>query len=108
MTDYSFILSKIYPGKQWSMSGDDYKGLVWLDEGDQPTQEQLDQEYADYRKQNDYIFSRENAYLNAGLTLEKLVVDMWEKEVEGNPASSIATQAIREQIKLQYPKPVLK
>ena len=56
----------------------------------------------------EYQRQRQLAYNQSGLTIEKLVVDLWEKEVEGNPTSSIATQATREQIKLQYPKPSVK
>lgn len=43
MIDYSLILVTHYSGKQWSLNGDTYEGLDWLDETPKPTQEQLDE-----------------------------------------------------------------
>jgi hypothetical protein len=31
MTDYAAVLAAIRPGAQWSLDGDDYAGLTWLD-----------------------------------------------------------------------------
>jgi hypothetical protein len=42
MIDYSLILSKNYVGKQWSLNGDSYDGLDWLDLSPKPTQAELD------------------------------------------------------------------
>jgi hypothetical protein len=42
MIDYVIILSTNYPGKQWSLNGNSYEGLDWLDESPKPTQEELD------------------------------------------------------------------
>jgi hypothetical protein len=42
MIDYSLILSKNYVGKQWSLNGDNYDGLDWLDSSPKPTQAELD------------------------------------------------------------------
>jgi hypothetical protein len=42
MLDYSLILSVNYPGKQWSLDGESYDGLTWLDESPKPTQAELD------------------------------------------------------------------
>jgi hypothetical protein len=42
MTDYASVLTAIRPGAQWSLNGDSYDGLTWLDEGDAPTQAELD------------------------------------------------------------------
>ena len=36
MIDYALILSTKYPGAQWTLNGDNYDGLVWLDETAQP------------------------------------------------------------------------
>jgi hypothetical protein len=40
--DYTAVLNANYPGTQWSMSGDTYEGLDWLDESPKPTQAELD------------------------------------------------------------------
>lgn len=42
MIDYALILSTNYPGAQWTLNGDDYDGLTWLDNTPQPTQVELD------------------------------------------------------------------
>jgi hypothetical protein len=42
MSDYTLILSKNYVGKQWTLNGNSYGGLTWLDSSPKPTQEELD------------------------------------------------------------------
>jgi hypothetical protein len=42
MIIYSQILSINYSTSQWSMLGNDYESLVWLEETIKPTQEELD------------------------------------------------------------------
>jgi hypothetical protein len=42
MIDYSQILSTNYAGKQWSLNGNSYDGLDWLDSSPKPTQAELD------------------------------------------------------------------
>jgi hypothetical protein len=42
MIDYTLILSVNYVGKQWSLNGDSYDGLDWLDSSPKPTQAELD------------------------------------------------------------------
>ena len=42
MINYSQILLTNYVGKQWSLSGNSYDGLEWLDSSTKPTQEELD------------------------------------------------------------------
>jgi hypothetical protein len=42
MTDYAAVLSSIRPGTQWSLDGNTYDGLTWLDETPKPSQAELD------------------------------------------------------------------
>lgn len=42
MTDYPAVLAALYPDAEWSLNGDSYDGLVWLSEGDAPSQDELD------------------------------------------------------------------
>jgi hypothetical protein len=42
MIDYSLILVTNYADKQWSLTGDSYDGLDWLDASTKPTQAELD------------------------------------------------------------------
>ena len=45
MIDYALILTANYPGTQWTLNGDTYDGLTWLDETPQPTQAELDAQW---------------------------------------------------------------
>ena len=40
--DISLILSRKYPGAEWTLNGDSYDGLTWLSEGDVPTLAELE------------------------------------------------------------------
>jgi hypothetical protein len=42
MIDYAQILTVNYAGSQWTLNGDSYDGLTWLDESPKPTQAELD------------------------------------------------------------------
>ena len=42
MTDYAAVLTAIRPGAQWTLDGDDYAGLTWLDDSPKPTKKTLD------------------------------------------------------------------
>jgi hypothetical protein len=42
MIDYPTILTRKYPGQEWTLNGDDYSGLTWLSEGKAPTEKQLE------------------------------------------------------------------
>ena len=42
MTDYVAVLTRNYPGAEWSLDGDQYSGLTWLSEAPQPSQAELD------------------------------------------------------------------
>ena len=40
--DYPAVLNAKYPGTLWTMDGDEYTGLNWLDDSPKPTQAELD------------------------------------------------------------------
>jgi hypothetical protein len=42
MIDYAAILTLNYPGTQWTLEGDNYDGLIWLNNTPKPTQAELD------------------------------------------------------------------
>jgi hypothetical protein len=42
MTDYAAVLSALYPGAEWSLNGDSYAGLTWLDDSPKPSKKTLD------------------------------------------------------------------
>jgi len=45
MIDYTAILTSNYPNAQWTLSGDDYEGLTWLDSTPKPTQAELNAQW---------------------------------------------------------------
>jgi hypothetical protein len=49
MIDYAAILSANYAGKQWTLEGDNYDGLTWLDSTPKPTQAELDQQWEEVK-----------------------------------------------------------
>lgn len=42
MIDYAEILMQYYEDKKWSLNGNSYDGLTWLDSSPKPTQAELD------------------------------------------------------------------
>jgi hypothetical protein len=52
MTDYAAVLTAIRPGAQWSLSGDAYEGLTWLDDSPKPTKKTLDDAWPQVQHDN--------------------------------------------------------
>jgi len=46
MTDYAAVLAAEYPGREWSLNGNDYATLVMHDDGPKPTKATLDAAWA--------------------------------------------------------------
>jgi len=65
MIDYAKILTKNYVDKQWSISGDSYDGLSWLDSSPKPTKEELNSQWEDIQAEeaaNAYKAKRASEY----------------------------------------------
>ena len=45
MTDYALVLSREFPGREWSLSGNDYASLIMHDDGPKPTKKTLDDKW---------------------------------------------------------------
>jgi hypothetical protein len=54
MTDYAAVLTAIRPGAQWSLDGDDYAGLTWLDDSPKPTKKTLDDAWPQVQYDRDH------------------------------------------------------
>ena len=52
--DITLILSKNYVGAEWTLDGDDYSGLTWLDDSPKPTEAELQSQWADIEFQVTY------------------------------------------------------
>lgn len=46
MTDYALVLTREYPGREWSLNGNDYSTLTIHDDGPKPTKATLDGKWA--------------------------------------------------------------
>jgi len=65
VTDYTAVLAANYAGTKWTMDGDHYDGLNWLDDTPKPTQAELDAAWpqVQYEQQRAEIETqRRNAY----------------------------------------------
>ena len=47
------ILREDYPDRKWSLIGENYDGLVMLDEGDKPTLEELEAAWPDVKEKHE-------------------------------------------------------
>jgi hypothetical protein len=52
--NYVTILATNYPGAQWTLTGDTYDGITWLDDTPQPTQTELDAQWPAVEYANQY------------------------------------------------------
>jgi hypothetical protein len=102
MTDYAAVLTAIRPGALWTLDGDDYAGLTWLDDSPKPTKKTLDDAWpmVEWQMQHDAIEAQRRARYQAetdGLYFEAVRGD-------GNlDAWKAATAQIRAE--LPYPEP---
>ena len=102
MRDLTKALMSLYPGAQWTLSGDQYSGLTWLDGNDKPkpTQEELEAE-ADRLHQvwlnNQYQRDRVKEYPPISDQLDMLYHD----KLDGTTTWQDAVQAVKD----KYPKP---
>ena len=80
MTNYPAVLLKLYPDSQWSLRGDTYDGLTWLDDTPKPSQAELDAAWpAVQQAQADAVAAKEAARQSAidklaalGLTVDEI------------------------------------
>ena len=106
--DYPFILAKYYPNTQWTLNGNDYKNIIWLDETTKPSEEELQIHYQEYlaeKEQIKYRDERTSAYNERGADIQSVVEALRENIMENRPEKLQAIQAIVEQVKLEFPKP---
>jgi ABC-type Fe3+-hydroxamate transport system substrate-binding protein len=97
--NFALILETNYGNKQWSMSGEAYDGITWLDESPKPTEEEM----ANLWQQTQVIVqnkqadrSRKNAY--------QIESDPLFFKTQRGEATIEEWQAKIEEIKQRYPK----
>ena len=109
--DYPFILAKYYPNTQWTLNGDDYKNIIWLDETTKPSEEELQLHYQEYlieRERTKYRDERKSAYNERGADILSVVEALRESIIENRSEKLQAIQGIIEQVKIEFPKPEVK
>ncbi len=76
MIDYAAILTRRYLGKQWTLNGDNYEGLTWLDDSTKPTKTKLDSLWAEVQQEiadekNAKLAQRQAVLDKLGLTVDE-------------------------------------
>jgi hypothetical protein len=95
MIDYPAILNANYAGAQWTMNGDTFDGLDWLDETPKPTQAELDAQWAtvDYNNQCTIIqFTRHSEYV----AKSDPIFFEWQRGTKTQAEWEAAVQAIKD------------
>jgi hypothetical protein len=54
MTNYVAVIEKLYPNAFWTLEGDDYAGLTWLDDSPKPTKKTLDDAWPQVEYDREY------------------------------------------------------
>jgi hypothetical protein len=95
MIDYAAILSANYAGAQWTLNGDTYDGLTWLDSTPKPTQAELDAAWpqVDYNNQVAAVETTRRTQYEAqsdGLFFE------WQRGTNTKEAWEAAVQAVKD------------
>ena len=103
MIDYAAILTANYSGKAWTLNGDTYDGLTWLDESPKPTQAELDSQWpeVDYERQVATVETTRRTQYEAksdGLFFE------WQRGTNTKEAWKAAVEAIK--AANPYPNPI--
>jgi hypothetical protein len=99
MIDYSLILVTNYADKQWSLTGDSYDGLEWLDSSTKPTQSELDSQWNVIQAE-----IAANAYKAKRAAEYPPITDYLDGVVKGDIAQQEAYIAACLAVKLKYPK----
>jgi hypothetical protein len=103
MIDYAAILILNYPGAQWTLNGDSYEGLDWLDSTPKPTQAELDALWGPLlaeRARTAYIDKRVAEYPALGD-----FADAYYWSQNGDNTKMTAYLEKCDAVKVKYPKP---
>ena len=95
MIDYAAVLTANYPGAQWSLDGNTYEGLIWLDNTPKPTQAALEAAWptVDYNNQVAAVETTRRTQYEAqsdGLFFE------WQRGTNTQAAWETAVQAVKD------------
>jgi hypothetical protein len=100
MTDYAAVLLAIRPGAEWSLNGDTYEGLTWLDDSPKPTKKTLDDAWPQVQYDRDHA-----AVESARRARYQAETDGLFFEAQREGGDLTAWKAAVDQIKADLPKP---
>jgi hypothetical protein len=95
MIDYSLILATNYADAQWSLNGDTYAGLTWLDETPKPTQAELDAQWPAVDYQNQYNLVSKTRHAEYIKTSDPIFFE-WQRGTKTQADWDTAVQAIKD------------
>jgi hypothetical protein len=77
-------LQNLRPGAQWSLDGETYNGLIWHDESEPPTQEEVESEIERIRPIFEYQEKRRREYPSVVDQLDMIFHDFdgWKKMIQ--------------------------
>ena len=79
MTDYAAVLTRRHQGREWTLNGDDYTGLVMLDGGSTPSQKSLDDAWPDVQAE---IAAERNAQTAALISAQAKLAELGLSDAE--------------------------
>jgi hypothetical protein len=103
MIDYTAILSANYRNAQWTINGDTYDGLTWLDETPKPTQAELDAQWPQVAY-NQQVATVETTRRTEYETKSDGLFFEWQRGTNTQAAWEAAVQAVKDAN--PYPPPL--
>jgi len=95
MIDYTAILVTNYLGTQWTLDGETYQGLTWLDETPKPTQAELDAQWAQVNYNNQYDLVAKTRHAEYIKTSDPIFFE-WQRGTKTQADWDNAVQAIKD------------
>lgn len=95
MIDYATILSVNYPTAQWTLNGDNYDGLTWLDSTPKPTQAELDAQWATVNYNNRVAQVEKNRRIQYEAQSDGIYFE-WQRGTNTKEAWETAVQAVKD------------
>jgi hypothetical protein len=95
MIDYAAILSSKYPGTTWTLEGNDYSGLNWLDQSPKPTQAELDVLWPQVDYENQYQIVSNTRHKEYIISSDPIFFE-WQRGTKTQADWENAVQAIKD------------
>lgn len=106
--DFGEVMHKFYAGRQYGVRGPKYEDITWLESVPKPSVEDLTAKWETIKDEVKMRrVSQARSVPGKYPSKEDLIVALWEMVVENRPESAQELQAVREQVKAEYPKPTV-